>query len=211
MAGIKESLIDTKLTKKNFGSQANENVRHLKQTILKLKANTQIKNDTLIVKTTIFDVPKEVWRSGFDAFQTEQGGTTSFKDYNKSRDNPDFVRDFNLACSRQAHLNLVNTVTKDQVVVNKGFLDSMFFDNSASQQDDSDGQQKYAHLASDESLNADGIDFSDPVALLRRQRMILEQIEEHKVSQTGNFDPLKLLRKTSNQVEDDAADAATQD
>ena len=71
MAGIKESLIDTKLTKKNFGSQANENVKHLKQTILKLKSNTQIKNDTLIVKTTIFDVPKEVWRSGFDAFQTE--------------------------------------------------------------------------------------------------------------------------------------------
>lgn len=74
----------------------------------------------------------------------------------------------------------------------------MFFDSSASQQDDSDDQSKYAFLASDESLNADGIDFSDPVALLRRQRMILEQIEEHKVSQKSNFDPLKLLRKTSN-------------
>ncbi len=100
MTGIKTSLIDTKLTKRNFSNQAPESVKHLKQAILELKKNTQIKNNTLIVKTTIFDVPREVWRSGFNAFQTEQGGTTTFQEYNSRRNNPDFVRDFNLACSR---------------------------------------------------------------------------------------------------------------
>ena len=49
----------------------------------------------------------------------------TFSDYSRQRDNPDFVRDFNLACSRVPHLTLFNTVTSDQAQVNKGFLDSM--------------------------------------------------------------------------------------
>lgn len=87
---------------------APESVRHLKQAILSLKANSQVKNDTLIVKTTIFEVPREVWRSGFNAFQMEQGHTVSFEEYQSNRGNTEFVGAFNLSCSRHAHLTLVN-------------------------------------------------------------------------------------------------------
>jgi len=123
----------------------------------------------------------------------------SFAEYARQRENPDFVRDFNLACGNQAHMSVINTVTLDQIHVNKGFLDSMFFEyNIAS--DDSEEESKYAFLASQNSLGAEMTDFSDPASLMRRQRLILEQIEEHKSSKIANFDPLKLLRRTSQQV-----------
>ena len=71
----------------------------------------------------------------------------SFAEYARQRENPDFVRDFNLACGNQAHMSVINTVTLDQIHVNKGFLDSMFFEyNIAS--DDSEEESKYAFLAS---------------------------------------------------------------
>lgn len=69
--------------------------------------------NTLIVKTNVFDVPREVWRSGFNAFQMDNDSVIKFTDYARQRDNPDFVRDFNLACSRQPHLSLINTTTRD--------------------------------------------------------------------------------------------------
>ena len=121
----------------------------------------------LIVKTTVFDVPREVWRSGFNAFQMSETSTITFADYARQRENPEFIRDFNLACSRQPHLILINTVTNDLAHVNKGFLDSMFFDQSV-QEEPEDEQSRYAFLASDDHLNADAIDFSDPSAILRR-------------------------------------------
>lgn len=40
-----------------------------------------------------------------------------------------------------------------------------------------DSYSRYAFLASDDQLNADDTDFSDPAALLNRQRKILAQIE----------------------------------
>ena len=61
----------------------------------------------------------------------------------------------------------MNTETEDQAIVNKGFLDSMFLDGAVDQDEDSD-QAKYAFLASNDQLNVEGIDFSDPAALLRR-------------------------------------------
>ena len=101
----------------------------------------------------------------------------TFSDYARQRDNPDFVRDFNLACSRVPHLTLLNTVTSDQAQVNKGFLDSMsLIDANGAGGAKGDQESRYAFLASDDQLNADDTDFSDPAALLARQRKILAQI-----------------------------------
>ena len=73
MAEFKQALLNTKLNKKNFNQMAGESVKHLKPTIFKLKTGMQAKpdQDTLIVKTNVFEVPREVWRSGFNAFQME--------------------------------------------------------------------------------------------------------------------------------------------
>ena len=73
--------------------------------------------------------------------------TVTFSDYARQRDNPDFIRDFNLACSRQPHLTLLNTTTQDQAQVNKGFLDSMSLFDADAGADDDDDQQRYAFLA----------------------------------------------------------------
>ena len=73
MAEFKKALLNTKLNKKNFAQMAGQSVKHLKPTIFKLKTGLQVKpdQDTLIVKTNVFDVPREVWRSGFNAFQMD--------------------------------------------------------------------------------------------------------------------------------------------
>ena len=151
--------------------------------------------DTLFIKTSLFDVPRELWKSGFNAFKMENS-TLLFTDYAKQRDNPDFVRDFNLSCARQPHLCLLNTATGDQAHVMKGFLDQMVFDETKETVSWEHEDDKYAFLASDDQFNADGVDFSDPAALLRRQRLMQEAIQKHQANSTANFDPLKLLRRT---------------
>ena len=85
----------------------------------------------------------------------------------------------------------------------------MFLENFG--QDEDGEQARHAFLASGDQLNAEDMDFSDPSALLRRQRLLLQHIEEHKANQRVNFDPLKLLRKTSSSAEVQNEDqAATQ-
>jgi hypothetical protein len=53
-------------------------------------------------------------------------------------------------------------------------------------------ENKYSFLASEE-FSADGIDFSDPGALLKRQKAILEAIHKHQNSE--EFEPLKILNR----------------
>ena len=97
MADLKEALLRNQLTKKvsdtsilflitflsflqNFTSNAPESIKHLKQAYLTLKANSQLKANQMIIKTNVFDVPREVWRSGFNAFQMDNQ-TIPFTDY----------------------------------------------------------------------------------------------------------------------------------
>ena len=97
MADLKEALLRNQLTKKvsvtsilflityfsflqNFTSNAPESIKHLKQAYLTLKANSQLKANQMIIKTSVFDVPREVWRSGFNAFQMDNQ-TIPFTDY----------------------------------------------------------------------------------------------------------------------------------
>lgn len=68
-----------------------------------LKQNVQIKNEEVIVKATVFDVPAEVWRSGFDSFSMGTQNVRKvimFKEYAAKRENTEFVREFNLMCAQ---------------------------------------------------------------------------------------------------------------
>lgn len=58
-----------------------------------------MKNEEINVKTTVFDVPGEVWRSGFDSVSMGSGSSNrivTFKEFNLKFDNTEFVRDLNL-------------------------------------------------------------------------------------------------------------------
>lgn len=74
---------------------------------------------------------------------------------------------------------LRHSVTGDIFQVNKGFIMSMTDDDN---EDPSQEENKYSFLA-DEEFSADGIDFNDPGALLKRQKAILEAIHKHQNSE----------------------------
>ena len=157
----------------------------------------------MIIKTTVFDVPAEVWRSGFDSFSMGAGSTAqviTFKKYNTERSNTEFVRDFNLACAVQPHLTLLNSKTGDQIHVNKGFFDQMFLADVA--QSEGDEESKFGFLAESEELDAAQTDFTDQASLLRRQKLLLDQIESHQAKKFSGFDPLKVLKSSSVRTED---------
>ena len=65
-------------------------------------------------------------------------------------------------------------------------------DSDDSSESDTDSLNKYHYLAGDK-FSADDIDFSDPTALLMRQKAILETIKKHQSKE--NFDPLRILNK----------------
>lgn len=73
----------------------------------------------------------------------------------------------------------------------------MFLDEADSSLTDDSTESKYAFLASDTNMGAAGTDFSNPTALLRRQREILSKIETHKAKDTAKFDPLKILKHSA--------------
>jgi len=72
--------------------------------------------------------------------------------------------------------------------VNKGFIMGMTDDEEV----ESSEENKYSFLANEE-FSAEGIDFSDPAALLKRQKAILEAIHKHQNSE--QFEPLRILSK----------------
>lgn len=68
-----------------------------------MKSNIKTQNDSITVKTSIFDIPSQVWKSGFDSFflQSKDGDQTiKFASYASQKENIDFVRDFNLMCAQ---------------------------------------------------------------------------------------------------------------
>ena len=60
------------------------------------------------------------------------------------------------------------------------------------EEEESTEENKYSFLANEE-FSAEGIDFSDPAALLKRQKAILEAIHKHQNSE--QFEPLRILNK----------------
>jgi len=61
------------------------------------------------------------------------------------------------------------------------------------EEEGSSEENKYSFLANEE-FSAEGIDFSDPAALLKRQKAILEAIHKHQNSE--QFEPLRILNQS---------------
>ena len=80
------------------------------------------------IKTTVFDIPVEVWRcSGFDSFffQSKEQSSMTFKELAKNKENHEFMKRFNKLNGNQPHLTLFNGRTGDKLQVNKGFLENI--------------------------------------------------------------------------------------
>jgi len=92
----------------------------------------------------VFDIPRLLWKSGFDAFSMSK--VVTFEEYSAQRGNPDFVRDFNLMCSQSPYVTILNSKTGDRASIHKGFLHEMFLNDEADATED-DSEAKYAFLA----------------------------------------------------------------
>jgi hypothetical protein len=93
----------------------------------------------------------------------------------------------------KAYLTLLSSKTGDQLQVNKGFLSNLLDDDDNSGLNSKSEENKYQFL-SEEMGADDGEDFYDPAALLRRQKILLQKIEDKS---KGDFSPLKVLSQAS--------------
>lgn len=114
----------------------------------------------------------------------------SFHEYAKNRHNFEYLKEFNNLNDNQPNVNIMNSKTGDVMSIYKGFLVDLFDEN------DEEGEiDNYEFLLNDPDLAAEFTDFTDPSALHRRQKRILDKINKHKNSTT--FDPLRVLRNST--------------
>ena len=106
----------------------------------------------------------------------------TFKDFEKSKNNFEFIKEFNRKNDYAPSLTIGSE--KDTINVNKGFMYRMY--------DEEEKESDFSFLAENTDLT-DDTDFSDPASLIRRQKKIIENIEKHRNKST--FDPLKIIRK----------------
>ena len=164
--------------------------------IIALKKSLVIKTDkasgkkVTLAKTSVFEVPTQFWQNGFDSFFFKDYPKLSikFSDFSKNRENFEYIKEFNRLNNYQPYYLLQNSVTGDCFQVNKGFVGGMADEEAAD-----DGSNKYSFLAEGLEFSALDIDFSDPTALLKRQKTILEAIHKHQNSE--KFDPLRILTR----------------
>lgn len=129
-----------------------------------------------VAKTSLFEVPAQFWLSGLDTFFFKEypHKAISFSNFAKNRDNYEYVKEFNKLNGYQPTYLLKHAITGDLFQVNKGFVMGMTDD----EEEEEEGN-KFSFLADGAEFAAGDIDFSDPTALLRRQKAILEAIHKH--------------------------------
>ena len=155
-----------------------EEVQKLSKDLINIKKQMVIKKgnkyasagdteQSTVSKVSIFEVPLQFWQSGcFDTFYFKDYPYASIKfaDSVKNRENFEYVKEFNRLNSYEPHYVLRNSITGDLFQVNKGFVMGMTDDDNSSSFSE---ENKYSFLAENE-FSAEGIDFSDPGALLKR-------------------------------------------
>ena len=82
----------------------------------------------------------------------------------------------------------------DLISIHKG-LTSLY--DYAQEEDDS--ENKYSFLSDKTKYDSENIDFSDKGALLKRQREILSEIEQHEKQKEKRYDPFYILKAGLNQ------------
>jgi len=60
--------------------------------VLKLKEQSSLQNNLLTIKTSLFDIPTELFQGGFNGFVLADQSTVSFVDFGKQRDNFEFIK-----------------------------------------------------------------------------------------------------------------------
>ena len=110
-----------------------------------------------------------------------------------NRANPDFLRDFRKRNENQPTLSFSNE-SGDVVTVNKEFLCSIGSAEEGGEDDEEEEKREYDFLAMNSELSPENYDFSDPAALLRRQRELLKEIEDQKAKEES-VDVFALLRQ----------------
>jgi hypothetical protein len=166
-----------KTGKKNIQELIGEVPVEFEQAVLKKqflemkKSHTVTKSKQVAMRCSVFDIPSLLWHSNnidsfyfFDKMRQKVG----FQEFSKNRQNFKFLQEFNGLNDYSPHVNVFNSKTGDVIQVHKGFIQGLY-----DQEDDQDSDKKYEFLA---EANDDMIDFSDPAALMRRQKKILEKI-----------------------------------
>lgn len=118
----------------------------------------------MISRCSIFDICNQIWYSdSFDHFYMTAGRKQiSFKEFALIKANYEFLEEFDRLNEYKPHINILNSATKDIFTVNKGFIYGLFDDDNEQE------ENKFQHLAENNELANDIIDFSDPAALMRR-------------------------------------------
>lgn len=79
-----------------------------------------------------------------------------------NKSNRQYIKEFYRLNDYKPNINVYNSVTKDVFTINKGFIYGLF------DQDEAEEENKFQHLADNNELANDIVDFSDPAALMRR-------------------------------------------
>ncbi|TNV78763.1 hypothetical protein FGO68_gene3958 [Halteria grandinella] len=195
----RELIVNSRVNKKNLSDLLSQESYKLaapfKPQILSIKKSLVIKSSKqdhsqqTMAKTSVFDIPVQFWRSGITSFYFKDYPHTkiTFAEFGKNRENYEFVKEFNRLNSYQPYYVLKNERTGDLFQVNKGFVMGVQDDDEVEQEGN-----KFQFLAESEEFSAKDIDFTDPTALLKRQKAILEAIHKHQ--NTEQFDPLRVLQ-----------------
>lgn len=147
-----------------------------KNQILKLKKGLNIDKKTkqpIVRNCSVFDIPSMIWSStSFDHFyflDTQSRQKISFVEFSKNKNNFEYLKDFQRLNDYQPFVNIYNSKTGDIFQLNKGFIHGLF-------DQEEEPTQNFEFLAENNDFE---IDFSDPAALMRRQKKILETIHKH--------------------------------
>ena len=144
--------------------------------------------DKTIAKPCLFDIPHAVfYNKAFTHFQFREG-KMPFTDFAKGRGNYEFMKEFWRMNEYQPQITVTDGI--DAITFNKAFIDGL----AEPEEEGKEEESKFEFLAADDDMNAELVDFSDPIALQRRQRKILEKIQKHN-SEDRHFDPLRILRQ----------------
>ena len=191
----RDTLYSARIGKKHLKNFLEENLGDsglnlvfMKEQINRVRKLTSLnkKLDKTISKPCLFDIPHGVFYcKAWTHFQFESGKMT-FADFAKQRGNYEFMKEFwRLNGYSQ---NVTITDGTDALTFHKAFIDGL------AEPEEEEEETKFEFLADDENMNAQLVDFSDPIALARRQRKILEKIQKH-ISEDKHFDPLRILRQ----------------
>ena len=90
----------------------------------------------MVTKCTVFDICNQIWYGeNFDHFYFVEDKKSnmavarkqiSFREFSLNKASLDYVQEFNRLNDYQPHINIYNSVTKDILTVNKGFIYGLF-------------------------------------------------------------------------------------